>query len=302
MNIRIPFAQNNERELLSNIKWRFLGDGKMTPGTLWPVIEKIIDSERFAEYAKTISDGREQVVIFDIPTQSWRSSRDLFEIARIKSGVYWGILHRPQVLVSGRGIDEPDVYNYLYCVGHVGMDCSGFVWYVLSYIAQQGGLDLGQPLNRSLGIPMERNASWYAGTSFYDSKSSLLVSVRDEIANLRPADIILFRGPDGDIAHSAIIQSIDFSQGIIRYLQCTDNAPINERGVHESFAYFNPARPRVSLKDSSIKWTQMRYATFRGEVYSTFPNDGERYRAYSALGGGRVVRLKTLAPIIEKLK
>ena len=301
MNIRMPFAENNERNMLSETGWEFLGGGKGSPETLWPAIEAIIDSPLFAEYAGVISSGKEQVIIFDIPSQSWRSSTDLFDIARMKAGSYRGLPHRPYVFVTGRGIEETDVYNYLYCVGLAGMDCSGFVWHILSYLGQQGGVDLGRILSRSLGVPKGGDPSWYVGTAFFNSKSSHISAVKDDLVNLRPADIILFRGQDGAMAHSAVIQSVDFSKGIIRYLQCTDEAPLPERGVHESFVYFDPAQPEISLSDPSLDWTQKRYAPFPGEKDSPFSDDGERYRAFGELGGGRVVRIKALAPAIEKI-
>jgi hypothetical protein len=301
MNLRMPFAQNNERDALSSQDWEFLGRGKAEPGELWPVIGTFLDSEDFREYTRTLGDGREKVIIFDIPSQSWTGSRDLFDIARMKAGAYRGLPHRPYVLVNGRGLEESDVYNYLYCVGHTGMDCSGFVWHVLSYVARTGGLDLGQALAGTLGVRRGDQPSWYAGTAFYNSRSSQIVPVEDGIINLRPGDILLFRGYDGEMAHSALIQSVNFSTGTIRYLQCTDEAPPGERGVHESFIYFDPARPRTSLGDPSLVWTQKRYAPFPGERESPFSDDGNRYRAFAELGGGRVVRLRILTPVIEKL-
>jgi hypothetical protein len=301
MNLRMPFAQNNERDALSEQEWEFLGRGKAEPGELWPVIEGLLDSEDFREYTRTLSDGREKVIIFDIPSQSWTGSRDLFDIARMKAGAYRGLPHRPYVLVSGRGLEETDVYNYLYCVGHTGMDCSGFVWHVLSYVARAGGLDLGQALAKTLGVRRGDQPSWYAGTAFYNSRSSQIIPVKDEIANLRPGDIILFRGYDGEMSHSAVIQSVNFSAGTIRYLQCTDEAPPGERGVHESFISFDPALPQTSLSDPALVWTQKRYAPFPGERESPFSDDGNRYRAFAELGGGRVVRLGILSPVIEKL-
>jgi hypothetical protein len=181
------------------------------------------------------------------------------------------------------------------------MDCSGFVWHVLSYIARQGGLDLGKSLSRVLGVPRGGDPSWYAGTAFFNSKNAQIAEVKDEIRGLYPADIILFRGGDGGMAHSALIQSIDFEKGVIRYLQCTDEAPPRERGVHESFIYFDPARPRTLLSDPALRWTQKRYAPFPGEKDSPFSDDGERYRAFAEKGGGRVARLRVLTPLIEKL-
>ncbi|MDR2136080.1 MAG: peptidoglycan endopeptidase [Treponema sp.] len=301
ITIRMPFAQNNERDKLVDQGWEFLGGGKGDPAFLWPIIEGVIDSSDFKAYMRALGDGREQVIIFDIPGQSWTASRDLFDIARMKAGAYRGLPHRPYVLVSGRGIEETDVYNYLYCVGLAGMDCSGFVWHVLSYLARAGGLDLGRSLSRALGVRGGIDPSRYAGTAFYNSKSSQIIAVEDTVSQLRPGDILLFRGYDGEMSHSAVIQAVDLRAGFIRYLQCTDEAPLAERGVHESYIYFDPARADISLGDPSLNWTQKRYAPFPGEQGSPFSDDGERYRAYAELGGGRVVRLRPLVPIIEKL-
>jgi hypothetical protein len=301
MNIRLPFAENNERNILIETNWEFIGGGKGTPDLLWPVIEEILDSRPFQEYISALSSGREKVFIFDIPERKWSYSADLFDIARMKAGSYRGLPHRPYVLTTGRGALESDVYNYLYCIGLVGMDCSGFVWHVLNYIGQQGGIDLGGTLRTALGVPRGADPARYVGTAFFNSGSSQITAVNDEIRNLRPADIILFRGADGLMAHSAIIQSIDFTGGTIRYVQCTDEAPLLERGVHESFIYFNPSKTNVSLSDPSLRWTQKRFAPFPGEKDSPFSDDGERYRAYSEHGGGRVVRIKALVPVIEKI-
>jgi hypothetical protein len=297
----MPFAEDNERNVLTEENWSFLGGGKADPDFLMAAIDKTLNSAGFADYTATLQDGREQVIIFDIPSQTWKSSRDLFELARMKAGSYRGLPHRPYVLVSGQGIEETDVYNYLYCIGHAGMDCSGFVWHVLSYTAKQGGVDLGTTLRKVLGLKRGENPSWYAGTAFFNSKSSQMITIKDEIQNLKPADILLFRNSDGAMSHSAVIQSVDFSAGRIRYLQCTDEAPLSERGVHESFIYFDPKKPRVSLSDPGLTWTQKRYAPFPGEKSSPFSDDGERFRAFAELGGGKVVRLRSLIPVVEKM-
>jgi hypothetical protein len=298
ITIRMPFAQNNDRDLLTEQSWQFLGGGKGNPALLWPIINEIIDSKEFDDYIKALSSGRERVLIFDIPAQNYSSSVDLFDIARMKAGSYRGLPHKPYVLISGRGMTESDVYNYLYCIGLVGMDCSGFVWHILTHIGRQGGINLGAVLRAALGVPRGADPAWYAGTAFYNSNKSQIIAVQDKIINLRPADIILFRGIDGNVGHSAIIQSINFEKGIIRYLQCTDEAPLNERGVHESFIYFDPDREELSLNDLSLTWTQKRFAPFPGEKDSAFSNDGLRYRS----NNGRVVRIKALVPVIEKLK
>jgi hypothetical protein len=180
------------------------------------------------------------------------------------------------------------------------MDCSGFVWHALSYIAAVGGVDLGRSLSATLGVRPGNDPSGYAGTAFYNSRSPEIVAVNDEIRNLRPADILLFRAADGGMAHSAIIQSVNFSTGVIRYLQCTDEAPLAERGVHESYIHFNPASPGLSLSDPSLVWTQNRYPPFPGEKTSPFSDDGKRFRAFPEHGGGRVVRLRAVTAVIDK--
>jgi len=292
MNIRMPFAKNNERSMLLDTRLDVIGGGKGAPEALWPVINRLLDSEDFARYVRTLSDGREQVIIFDLQHRTWESSRDFNLIARMRAGLYPGLPHRPHVLVSGNGISEADVYNYLYSVGRIGVDCSGFVWNILVYVARRGGVDMPRLLGPSMGVPRGRDPAWYAGTVFFNSRNPHILPVDDRIANLRPADVILFRGPDGQMSHSAIIQSIDFTQGVIRYLQSTDMATQEERGVHESFVYFDPARTYVSLSDPSLHWTKQRRPAFIGEPVCPFTNDGERFRAFSELGGGRVVRFR----------
>jgi len=301
MNLRMPFAQNNERDKLTEEEWGFLDGGKGNPVFLWSRINEVLDSDDFKTYTEVLSDGREKVIVFDLPSQTWKVSLDLFDIARMKAGSYRGLLHRPYVLTSGRGLNDTDVYNYLYCVGLAGMDCSGFVWHVQSHIAAAGGIDLGRTLASALGVKNGDSPSRYAGTGFYNSRSSQIISVRDEIRLLRPGDIILFRAEDGGMAHSAVIQSIDFSSGVIRYIQCTDEAPLSERGVHDSYIYFNPRNTSVSLSSPSLTWTQSRYPPFPGELASPFSDDGKRYRAYPQKGGGRVVRILPVSQAIERI-
>jgi hypothetical protein len=298
MNLRIPFAENHERDSLVEGGWEFLGKGKSDPAFLWPVITETFKTEDFARYIEMLKSGKEQVIIFDIANQEWSVSLDIFDIARMKAGSYHGLPHKPYVLAEGTGVRESDVYNYLYCIAWAGMDCSGFVWHILSAIARRGGVNLGVSLRRALGVPRGGDPSYYAGTAFYNSRRRELIAVDDKIKNLKPADILLFRAQDGEMAHSAIIQSIDFSRGIIRYLQDTDEAPLSERGVHESLIHFNPKKTNVSLLDTSLIWTQARFSPFPGEKSSAFSDDGQRYRAY---GGGRTVRLRILESIIAKL-
>jgi hypothetical protein len=299
MNVRIPFSMNTDRDILLKTPINFIFDGKGTPEMLWTVIEDILDSKDFADYISALSSGHEKVVIFDMVEQSWSISSDIFTIARLRADSYTGLPHRPFILTSGRGAQESDVYNYIYCIGLAGMDCSGFVWHILSYTARQGGVDLGRLLSQTLGVQPGANYSQFVGTSFFSSRSSQIIQVNDEIRNLRPADVILFRDIEGDIVHSAVIQSIDLKKGVIRYLQCNNVSLPDERGVHDSLIYFDPSNPAVSLKDPSLHWTQKRLAPFRGEEFF-FTDDGERYR-YRLNGGGKVVRLRALIPVLDRL-
>jgi hypothetical protein len=301
MTLRMPFAQNDERAELSDSELKIHGNGKGDPIALWDEIDLILQSEDFERYRSQLVSGRELVVVFDLPTRAWSVSRDLFDIARMKAGAYRGLPHRPYVLSDGLGLRETDVYNYLYCIGRLGMDCSGFVWHALSFAAKAGAVNLGSVLARAMRVPRGADPSLYAGTSFFDSRSAELTQVKDELRNLRPADIILFRGSDGSAVHSAVIQSVDLRSGFIRYLQSTDEAPPEERGVHESYIRFDPAHPERSLRDSSLEWTQKRFPPFPGEKPSAFSDDGERYRAFPELGGGKVVRVKAMAAPIRKI-
>ncbi|MBU1080935.1 MAG: peptidoglycan endopeptidase [Spirochaetes bacterium] len=301
MTLRMPFAQNNERSEIAGADLEIVGGGKADPALIWESIDGLLESADFSSYIELLGDGRDKVIVFDLPSRSWTASRDIFDIARMKAGAYRGLPHRPYVLSSGSGALPTDVYNYLYCVGRIGMDCSGFVWHALSSTARAGGLDLGRALGKALRAPRGADSSLFAGTSFFDSRSPELIRVEDRISSLRPGDIMLFRGDDGTAVHSAVVQSVDLSAGRVRYLQCTDEAPPMERGVHESFILFDPAAPHTSLKDPSLKWSQARFPPFTGERPSAFSGDGERYRAFPEFGGGKVVRLRAMAAPIRRL-
>jgi hypothetical protein len=215
----------------------------------------------------------------------------------MSSGAYVQLPHEPWVLTGGQGIRQSDIYNYLYCMGLVGIDCSGFVWQTLCYVADKAGVDLPARFRRILGAPSGDTANYYVGTSFYNSGSKALENIDPKIKNLRPGDILLFITQDGSAIHSAIIQDVDFSKGIITYMQSTDEAPSDERGVHESTISFDPARPELSLKDPDVTWNQQRDPPFPGEMESPYSNDGARFRAFPEKGGGKVVRLKILATL-----
>ncbi|MBN1685115.1 MAG: peptidoglycan endopeptidase, partial [Spirochaetales bacterium] len=295
VTLRIPFAQNNERAAVSGTDLIIVGDGKADPLFIWNQIDEILATEDFDAYTQTLSDGRDKVIIFDLPERKWSLSRDLFDIARMKAAVYRALPHEPYVLSTGDGLFAPDIYNYLYCVGRIGMDCSGFVWYILSRTAQAGGMDLNRRFDRLLRAPPGIHPAFYVGTSLFDTESVEFIQVEDKISNLRPGDVMLFRDKDGTMAHSAVIQSVDLPAGVIRYVQCTDEAPYDERGVHDSSIRFDPTRTELSLKDKSLEWSQFRFPPFPGERPSPYSADGERYRAFPEFGGGKVIRLRAIA-------
>lgn len=301
LTLRMPFGENNERAELAETELAIQGGGKADPVGLWDAITRLLETDDFRRYLAQLDDGREKVVVFDLPSRTWSTSRDRFTIDRIRAGLYPGLPHQPYVLVRGRGATGADVYNYLYCVGRLGMDCSGFVWHALTSVARAGGLDLAKTFGRYVGASRSADAAKFVGTWFFDPKNAYLEEVKDEIRNLRPADVIVFRGDDGTTRHSAIIQSIDRVRGTIRYLQSTDEAPQDERGVHESLITFDPAHPEATLDAPSVTWHQLRGAAFDGEGGVWYRDDGERYRAFPGSGGGTVVRLKALAKAVAKL-
>jgi cell wall-associated NlpC family hydrolase len=299
MTLHLPFAENNERSELAGRNLAVPWGGKGDPLGIWDQIDILIASPDFTRYAEALSDNREKIVIFDLATRSWSTTKDWYAIDQMKAGVYQGLPHQPRVLTKARGITPPDIYNYLYSVGRLGVDCSGFVWYVLTSVARAGGLDLNKALARYLGAPRPSSAAWYIGTWFFDPRNRNLEVVKDEVRNLRPADVLVFRGEDGTTSHSAVIQSVDMARGTIRYLQSTDVAGQNDRGVHESLITFDPRTPAVSLRDPAVVWHQRRSAPFPGEAGGDFQDDGQRYRAWPELGGGAIVRLKMMRKLVE---
>ncbi|MFZ4614843.1 MAG: peptidoglycan endopeptidase [Rectinemataceae bacterium] len=309
VSIRIPFGENNDRAELAESDLSVQGGGKADPKLLWEAIAALIASPDFGTYADALGDGNEKAIVFDLSKRSWEVSRDLWLVARAKAGLYPGLPHKPVVLSTGEGIDSAAVYDYLFAVGGLGMDCSGFVWHSLNAVARAGGLDLPRALGRQSGGSRIYYAAPYIGTWFFTPKNKAFELVDEKIANLRPADIIVFRDREGKPVHSSVIQSIDRKAGLIRYLQSTDEAPRDLRGVHESFIEFPPDNPQLRLGDPEVLWGQLRESAFAGEPSSAFTDDGTRFRAWTnegvykgtKRGGGFVVRLKALAPAIKKL-
>ena len=297
--LRIPFGQNGERQGSPKFyQYIYLG-GKGDPEDIWPQVDSLLASVEFAEYLDRISQPGEKLILFDLEEKNYSIYDDKQLIEAMKEGPYPGTRVRVFVLKRDSSISEVDIYNYLYCVGAVGMDCSGFIYYIQKSIARAYGIDLDGILaivwNSSL-----KNVPKLLGLWFFKPEEGNVERVDDKISNLRPGDIFLFKGRGYIFRHSAVIQSIDLHRGVIRYVQCTDWAPQRERGVHESFIYFDPAQPGISLKDEALEWSQKINPTFIGEVPLRFwKDDGDRYRSYMEAGGSVIVRLKLIKEIIE---
>jgi hypothetical protein len=302
LTLRVPFAQDEERSELADMQLKVAGQGKADPASLWRLIDDALASADFQSYVSSLADGREKIVTFDLSKRSWSANTDWYGIDWMRSGVYLGLPHLISVLVKGRGVTTPDIYNYLYSVGRLGLDCAGFVWWVLKAVGKAGGVDLDATFRRYLGAPTSATVPLYVGATFFDPQNRYVEAVKDEVRNLLPGDVIAFRGSKGAMVHSAVIQSVDLGKGTIRYLQSTDEAPQEQRGVHESLVSFDQAHPEVSLGDPALVWHQKNAPPFFGEADSGYRDDGERYRAHADLGGGVVVRVKVLKPVVDKLR
>jgi len=210
----------------------------------------------------------------------------------MREGPYPGTRTRVYVLKRGSCVSPADVYNFLYCIAAVGLDCSGFEYNVQRAIVAALGQDLEEATAVALGMDAERIRR-IIGLWFFNPQSSFSDTFEDRIENLRPGDIILFRGrvPERGIwfRHSAVIRSVDFNSGLIHYLQCTDWATGEQRGVHDSWIRFDPAHPRVSLSDPSLEWLQRIEPAFAGETPLRYwKNDGHRCRSYQEEGGSLI--------------
>ena len=301
VTLRIPFGQNDERYMVGEFSQQIFGGGKAEPQDIWKKIDSLLQSDDFQEYVDALQAPTEKVIFFSLAAGSWTVSTDPQEVRMLEHGHYPGDRIRVYVLKRDANISVSDIYNYLYCVGSVGMDCSGFIYYIQKSIARSLGVDLDRKLARLMKVPSEM-VPQYVGFWPFDPFNDQSEEVEDVVANLRPGDIFLFRGHGGIFRHSAVIQSIDLDNGIIRYVQCTDWAPQEERGVHESFIYFDAANPEVSLQDSSVRWTQRIYPTFIGEpTLKYWKDDGDRYRTKWPTGQSLVVRLNLIKDLIEEL-
>jgi hypothetical protein len=295
IRIRMPFALNDEREGGRGYTQVFREYGKGTPSVLWPFIEKVSLSKDFRKYIARLAEPGQKVVMFSLPKKSWSVTTDARLLSAMEHDNYPGTATRIFVHRSGQPVSETDVYNYLYAVAGVGVDCSGFVYHVLESVARARGVDLNRVLAKKLKVhPLEVRRR--VGMWFYDPARGFTEPVADRIEDLRPLDMILFRGSDGRLTHSAVIQSVDLASGVIRYLQSTDWSLEEERGVHSSLVVFDPARTRQGLRHYSVRWLQQVRPPFDGEMEPRdWRTDGDRYLWYTEEGGSLVVRPRLLA-------
>lgn len=299
VTLRAPFALFKERFAK---QMPFLW-GKGNVSQVWDLIQTELDSDYFLRYLEALRENKEKVIYFDLTTGRFAllSDKDLLKrMAALYSlwqdfvdtgnrnniwrttNLYPGNDSQVYIYKPDQKIKITDIYNYLYCVAQVGIDCARF-----TYHCQQAlfGNELNNRLGKIFGVTPE-NAHYYVGSFFYGLSSGLVERTSDRIENLRPGDIIQFRGQTG--SHNVIIQCVDIDRGFIRYLQCTDWALPGERGVHESFIFFNPNNPTLRLNDKSVVWQQRLCPTFPGEVKPLGWNtDGDRYRGTQSV----VVRL-----------
>ena len=293
LRLHIPFGENGERAKEGVFAQQILSGGKAEPHEIWGRIDSLLASGDFQDYADALMEPGEKVIFFYIETGSWMASNDPEVLNRLIGGPYPGTRTEICIIRHEPGMRAEDIYNYLYCIGSVGMDCSGFVYFIQKSLARSLGADLDRIVGRALRTPVEM-VPQVMGLWYFDPSNGHAEIVDDIILNLRPGDIFLFRGRNGEFRHSAVIQSIDLDNGIIRYVQCTDWAPQPERGVHESLIFFDPSNPEVSLRDPSVFWAQRVFPTFLGEPgLQYWKSDGDRYRTEWPTGQSLVVRLKS---------
>lgn len=299
LTLRMPFGLNYERQGDPGYSQTFYLGGKGTPQQLWPYIDSVLASAQFSSYAEAITSPGDKVILFELERKAFSLFRDPELIGSLGQGPYPGTATRIFVSKAGAEISQADVYNYLYAVASVGVDCSGFTFHIHDSIARAHGAELttmlGEQWNTSPGNVAARIGLW-----FYDPANGYTEAIDDRIENLRPADVILFRGRDGGLKHSAVVQSINLEKGFVRYLQSTDWAAEPERGVHQSVILFNPSQSEVSLRHYSVIWKHEVRPPFEGETEPRdWLTDRDRYTWYPAAGGSLVVRLRDLARMFE---
>ncbi len=300
LTLRMPFALNDEREGGRGYTQAFYLHGKGTPDRLWPYIGKVLASKGFAAYASSVGTPGEKAVIFNLQKRSWSVSTKPSVLQSLRGDSYPGTPTRIFVHRNGDPVSGTDVYNYLYAVASVGVDCSGFAYHILEMILRAHGVDMDRELAKNLRVP-PAEVRMLTGLLFFDPAGGYTEKVADRIEELRPGDMILFRGSDGSLKHSAVVQSVDLDSGIIRYVQSTDWALEEDRGVHSSIIRFDPARGREGLRHYSVKWLQQVRPPFDGEMEPRdWRTDGDRYLWYTEAGGSMVVRFRLLSDALRR--
>ena len=304
-DLRIPFGQCGERSGSPGFHQRIFLGGKGHPEQIWEEIDRLLESEDFAAYVSLLRRREEKTIVFDLERRCFSVLFDPVVNELLREGPYPGTRSRVYVLKTDPRIHATDVYNYLYCIGAVGLDCSGFVYNVQKEIAAALGRNLDREAASLTGLEAQRFPQ-AIGLWLFDPELGFSEAVEDRIDNLRPGDVVLFRGrvPGRGIwfRHSAVIQSVDLERGWIRYLQCTDWAPPRQRGVHDSWIRFDPGQADLHLGDPTLQWSQRIQPTFEGETPLRYwRHDGHRYRSYQEQGGSLIVRLEILqASILQR--
>lgn len=297
IEMTIPFGQNGER-FDEQVIYR---GGKGDPLQIWNRIDHIIESPDFSHYHETIVSPGPKLIIFDLEKRTWFAIRDKDSFNKLSLQPYPGTKKTVFHFKWTSGFSLSDLYNYLYCIGSVGLDCSGLVYNIQKAIA----LKLGSDLDLILAAKLNRDPSEISGLiglPLYYSRPDLWEQVDNRILNLRPGDIFFFMGREGWFRHSAVIQSIDWKKGEICYIQCTDWALQHQRGVHKSYIYFNTDTPFIRISDESVEWTQRIEPTFPGEPeLAWWKTDGDRFRSYRDFGGSLIVRSLYIKNLIEEV-
>ncbi len=290
--LRIPFGQRNERFSGQKI---FMS-GKGDPKSLWQKIRELLKEPGFAEYQEALLQPGRKLVLFNLPRKSYQTFSNEQEMEKTKARFKGNDLY-PYEIKEDSSLSLIDIYNYLYCLGRVGVDCSGFSFYLQRFIALQYGIDLCEEIAKEWRVKSKDVPSWI-GTWYYNRWNTERVD--DKIINLRPGDLILFPDRRRPVVHSAVIRSIDLPRGSVRYVQCTDWVfNREERGPHASAVFFDRLFPEKSLSDPSLIWVQKLGPVFEGETcpYGN-ADDGFRYRLSSHRG--KVVRLKRVAELLRE--
>ena len=178
LSLRMPFALNYERQGGPGYSQSFYLGGKGTPQQLWPYIDSVVASAGFLDYVEGVTSPGDKIIVFELERKAYSISRDPELIESLRKGIYPGTATRIFVHKRGAALSEADVYNYLYAVASVGVDCSGFTFYIHDSIAQAYGLELtallGEQWKTDPGNVRARVGLWV-----YDPASGYTDAIRE---------------------------------------------------------------------------------------------------------------------------